>query len=171
MTSGSRPPNKENITYQVATEWLGYNPETGIIARIRATPGRKGKNGSVGHLRADGYLGMSFKNEEYLAHRIAWLLHYGEWPSDEIDHINGIKTDNRIVNLRVVTRQQNNQNILRPKRRNKTGFLGVGIHKDRFTATIRVNKRTIYLGSYDTAEQASEIYLKAKRELHEGNTL
>ena len=61
------------------------------------------------------------KGRQYLQHRVAWALHYGEWPASFIDHINHIRDDNRIHNLRVVTRAENNSNAIR-RMNYKTGY-------------------------------------------------
>lgn len=80
-----------------------YNPDTGVITR----DDMKGGNGSFDK---DGYLILKIKSRQFKAHRIAWLLFYGYFPKMEIDHINGIKTDNRISNLRDVDRATNVNN-------------------------------------------------------------
>ena len=61
-------------------------------------------------VNALGYGRVKINGKSVLAHRLAWALHYGEWPDGAIDHINGIKTDNRLCNLRLATRAQNQQN-------------------------------------------------------------
>jgi len=72
-----------------------------------------------------GYITPRIMGKNYAGHRIAWLLHYGTWPKNHIDHINGIKSDNRIENLRDVPRGKNMRNM-RLQKRNKTGTPGVG---------------------------------------------
>jgi hypothetical protein len=97
----------------------------------------------------------------------------GEWPQGEVDHINGVPSDNRWSNLRDVGRTKNAQNIRKPKSNGQSGFLGVSHRKDtgRYQAFITVERKRKTLGCYATAEAAHAAYLEAKRQLHEGNTL
>ena len=151
--------------------FLRYDPSTGEIIR-KVNRGRWKAGTKVGSLRKDGYLSSTFSDgKDILLHRLAWYLYYGVWPKQEIDHINGIKDDNRIVNLREVTRAQNNQNIRQAKGKTKTGYLGVRPYKEGFRAFIRSNGKVKYLGFRNTAIEAYQLYLDAKRLLHEGNTL
>lgn len=90
---------------------------------------------------------------------MAWLVHYGAWPrTEEIDHVNGNKTDNRIANLREATQQQNQMH--RTKVTGAVPFKGVYFNKQRqrFMAYINHNKRMRYLGLFDTAEAAARAY-------------
>lgn len=93
--------------------YLKYNPETGEIIWIDK-PGKRVQIGNIaGGLNTSknqGYIQIRFNKKLYLAHRIAWYLHYGVWPQNYIDHINGIRTDNKISNLRDVTVKENNNN-------------------------------------------------------------
>jgi calcineurin-like phosphoesterase family protein len=88
-----------------------------------------------------------------------------------IDHINGIKTDNRIENLRNVSQRCNIENVLKPRKHNKSKVLGVRKSKYGFYSSLAHDKKTIYLGHYKTAEEAHNVYLEAKRQLHEGCTI
>jgi len=90
----------------------------------------------------------------------------GTWPQNEIDHIDGNKSNNRFRNLRDVTRSANNQNRRRPDRGNKSGFLGVKCHRKSFVARIRIDGKQIHLGVFSTAIDAHRAYIKAKRNLH-----
>ena len=113
-----------------------------------------------------GYLRVEYKSTAYMVHRIIWLLNKGYWP-DEVDHINGIKSDNRIENLRDSNRSQNMQNQRKAQRNNKTGFLGVSPARDKYKATITLNKKQSHLGCFERPEDAHIAYLDAKRALHE----
>jgi len=90
----------------------------------------------------------------------------------EIDHFNGIRDDNRISNLRCVTKSENMENQKRVhKNNNTTKLMGVSpLPSGRFQAAIQINKKLFYLGSFDTAEEAHQAYLKAKRKFHTGFT-
>lgn len=102
----------------------------------------------------DGYKRGAIFNRPYKAHRIAWALSYGEWPL-HIDHINGKRDDNRLCNLRSVTRMENQQNMKRSKL-NKSGSCGVSWdrHRSKWTARIHANGRLIALGRFDDLNDA-----------------
>lgn len=94
-----------------------------------------------------------------LAHRLAWFLHYGVWPAGSIDHINGIRHDNRLVNLRDVTAAENSMN--RRGEVNASGYPGVTKCHKRWGARIVVNGKRLWLGQHDTPEQAHATYRQA----------
>lgn len=137
--------------------------------------GSRGKVGDVvGTLYKNGYLRTQVKGQVYTVHALVWLYHRGSLPTLDIDHINGNRSDNRIENLREVTRSVNMQNLRQAPAHNKSsGMLGVKRHSNGkcWQAQIQVNKKQIYLGLFDTKEAAHEAYLKAKRNIHEGCTI
>ena len=152
---------------ELIREHLEYNPETGEIswkvARGNRACGYKVVGGS------DGYLTVKVGKRTYKAHRVAWLLYYGDWPNGFIDHINLDKTDNRIENLRDCTRQQNNSNVaLRID--NKSGVKGVSwkASHDKWCAQISYQGKVIYLGLYENLQEAAEVVRKKREELHGG---
>lgn len=154
-----------------ARELFSYCAATGVIAR-RTTRGGQLAGSKVGTLRKDGYLSTRVDGVELLCHRLAWLLHHGVEPDDEVDHRNGVRSDNRIKNLRDSDRDGNNQNRRTAHKNNRLGVLGVNqLPSGRFQARIRVNKKLRSLGTHATAEAASAAYVNAKRQLHKGNTL
>ncbi|WP_230878255.1 HNH endonuclease signature motif containing protein [Burkholderia sp. 9779_493] len=105
------------------------------------------------------------------AHRLAWFYVYGEWPSGDIDHIDGVRTNNAINNLRDVPRGVNMQNQRRARSNNRTsGLLGVTWHARRYRwcAQIQVDGKRKGIGYFDDAETAHQAYLDAKRKLHAG---
>lgn len=110
----------------------------------------------------------------YFAHRLAWLIYYGTWPKDQIDHIDGDRSNNRIANLREATHDENCENQHRAQSDNyTTGLLGASFDKRKrvFRASIMVKKVVYRLGTFKTAEEAHQAYLAAKRQLHAFNTL
>lgn len=112
---------------------------------------------AAGQINNSGYQLLTIYNFKFLAHRVVWALHYNEWPHGEIDHINRTKFDNRIENLRVVTRSKNNLNQ-GVGRRNKSGSRGVSFNKKRslWAAQICFNGKSRWLGYHRTLGEAIE---------------
>lgn len=153
---------------------LDYNPDTGVLTWRENRSGKARKGSVAGCKDGHGYIVISVLNKSHKAHRLAWLLHYGEWPKMQVDHINGDGEDNRILNLRDVDNSVNQQNLRQAPAHNKTTkLLGVCFDRKagRHKAQIMLNKKNHHLGYYDTPEQAQDAYLKAKRKHHEGCTI
>ena len=123
-------------------------------------------------MASNGYLTIFCNGFRYAAHRLAWLYVHGEWPPAHIDHINGIRTDNRISNLRSVTASVNAQNMRRAMKNSKTGVLGVTKCGNRFKAQLAIPRGSNkYLGLFKTIGEAQQAYLDAKRSTHLGCTI
>jgi hypothetical protein len=152
------------------SEYLKYYPNTGLFYWIKNT-GKKNANSLAGSYMSKGYKQIGFKGKMVLAHRLAWFFEYGVFPAFDIDHVNGNKDDNSIINLRECTNAQNSQNETKARINNLTGFLGVIRNGDRYLSRITLNGKGIRLGLFNTAQEAHEAYLKAKRELHEFCTI
>lgn len=149
--------------------FLHYDPDTGVFTRKISTSPNAMAGRIAGGRDAHGYINISIRNVGYKAHRLAWLYVHGTWPEQEIDHINGVKNDNRISNLRDVARRENGRNHVRVTARNKSsGVLGVTPHKTRWRAAVTVGKRRFHVGVFDTKEDAYAAYVAAKRVLHAG---
>ena len=132
---------------------LEYNPETGIIINK--------KNGKVaGTIHHKGYIKILCNKKFYLGHRVAWYLFYGKFPELQVDHINGVKTDNRIINLREVTQRQNLSNCNRHRLGKVVGTSFCKKYK-KWSAQIQINKKSINLGRFNTEEEARQVYLRA----------
>lgn len=136
-------------------EVFTYDPITGDLTRIFSAGGVY-VGDVVGCKRPNGYLMVSINGKQKRAHRVAWELYYGEPPSGDIDHINHVRDDNRICNLRVVTSSENNKN-LRRRKNNTTGISGVSWESDRnkWLSFIGVNKkRHLKLGRFSSFFEA-----------------
>ena len=127
---------------------LDYSPETGEFRWKIAVNGRAKAGNLAGCVHHDGRLHIQFQGKLYQAHRLAWLLTYGEWPDEVIDHMDGNPLNNRISNLRDVSRSVNGQNQRKANSDNKTGFLGVTFRKKtaKFQAQITLNSKNKHLG-------------------------
>jgi hypothetical protein len=109
-------------------ELLEYDPETGVFLWKTRTSNRV-KIGSVaGTKHGKGYVSISCDGKRYMAHRLAWLYVHGQFPEEQIDHINGVRDDNRLCNLRCVSSAENQMNMKLDKR-SSSGITGVHWHK------------------------------------------
>lgn len=145
-----------------------FDPETGIFVRRKLRRGSEKAGAKVGCKNSQGYLVFHFNGALHYAHRLAWAYVNGALPEHSIDHINGIRTDNRIANLRDVTTTQNNQNERSARRSSRSGLLGAhwsGANR-KWVSQITANGKVKTLGQFDTASEAHIAYVNAKRELH-----
>lgn len=149
------------MTYDEAHRLFEYR-DGHLHRRIRRGPARIGD--IVGSTCTDGALQTSYKGRTYYVHRIIYLMHTGHMP-EMVDHINTIRTDNRIDNLRAATRSQNNANA-KIRKDNSSGIKGVAMHKGKWRARITVNKKQIHLGYFDTAEEAERCVDMARKTHH-----
>lgn len=144
------------LTQARLKEILHYDPSTGLFTRL-ITKSYNAKVGEVvGGLSSSGYLRCNIDGKLYYMHRLASLYMTGSFPPDAIDHINGVKTDNRWCNLRAVTLAENNRN-LRRKRVNKSGVNGVywAKREQRWIVQIAINGRRFHVGSFDNIHVAA----------------
>lgn len=149
-----------SITQSELMRHLSYDPITGIFTRKLHISKIHHVGAIAGNLRKDGYIQIKINLKLYLAHRLAWIYIHGYLPEKFIDHINGNRSDNKLSNLREATREQNNWNRCIP-RNNNTGFQGVSFYKPykKYVASASINNKKKFLGYFETAEQASKIYL------------
>ena len=123
-----------------------------------------GKEG-LGSIGTNGYKHGAIKNKTFNTHRVVWCLCYGEWPGQNIDHVNGVRTDNSISNLRNVSHAENQKNQKRSKR-NTSGHTGVhwltGVGK--WYAQIMAGRQKYHLGYFDRLEDAVAARRAAERE-------
>ncbi len=142
-----------------------YNPETGKFFWIGHRRGVAGENTEAGCMNGYGYWQVKVDMSLYIGHRLAWFYMHGTWPSRGLDHINGVKTDNRIANLREATPRENNINI---KTSSRSGFRGVywkPLHK-KYEARLRTTERRIHLGHFVDPVAAAKAYDAAARKHH-----
>lgn len=166
----------QKLTQDRLKQLLNYDPGTGKFTwKARPITAENSRTDNVwntrfagkssGWARADGYLGMTVDRKKHQAHRLAWLYVYGAFPVGDLDHKNGVRSDNAIGNLRESSRSQNTANG-KVRVTNKIGLKGVSqINGGRFYARVNRGSRRFYLGSYDTAEAAHAAYCYAAQKL------
>lgn len=134
---------------------LSYDPEMGNFVWIGKT-GRSTQVGTrAGRTDRNGYRGINIMNRKYAAHRLAWLYMTGEWPKQQIDHINGKRDDNRFSNLRDVSSSENRRNSRRSNN-NRSGHTGVSFDKstDKWRAVIKIDGKQKEIGRFRRISEA-----------------
>jgi hypothetical protein len=154
--------SKNVLTAERLRSLMEYSPESGVFTWLKGK--RAGHEATSRH--GCGYLTARVDGRAYLLHRLAWLYVHGRWPNDQIDHINGDRSDNRLSNLRECTNAENCQNVR--AHCDGSGFIGAAFDKrrGRWQAGIGINGRRRFLGYFDTPEQASAAYQEAKKNIH-----
>lgn len=135
-----------------------YDSETGFFYSL--SPYRKKFTEPLRKKDKDGYILICIRDVYFKAHRLAWYYHYGEVPTLIIDHLNGVRDDNRIDNLRLVSHRENCHNSYKIRRGK---LVGCSYHKrDKvWISTFTANGKSKYLGCFKTEKEAHEAYLKA----------
>jgi hypothetical protein len=148
------------LTVERLREVLTYSPRSGFFRWRR--PGRRVRVGDVaGSVDGRGYRKITIDRQTYPAHHLAWFYTTGSWPSQQLDHRNGDRADDRLANIREATRQENDRN-----RRcvNRWGLKGIYRQHGRWCSRIKFGGRSMHLGMFDTAEEAHAAYCAAARE-------
>ena len=156
------------VNQNTLKEILNYNPENGLFYWKINKKGHVKSGDIAGSNHKKGYISIRINGKDYLAHRLALIIsEHKILPNKQVDHINGDKKDNRITNLRLVTYSENNQNVGRRKD-NLSGFKGVGFdnRRKKWRSRIRANDKMIWLGYFNTPEEAHEAYCREANKLH-----
>lgn len=164
------------VTKDLVDRLLNYDPISGVFI-WKKTSGRAIEGKPAGHTCPRGYVHIWINGRTWRAHRLAFLVMTGDWPVFGVDHMNGVKNDNRWENLRDVPDAINIQNKHRTRAGRKHSHLplGVSICPDSqirpYRAKVQVEGKIIHLGLFETPELAHRAYIEAKRIHHEGCTI
>lgn len=143
------------LSSEILKALLSYDPDTGVFTRIKRTSTRI-KCGDIAGAKSDqGYTIIGLLSKRFRAHRLAWLYMTGEWPDEDIDHINGVRSDNRWVNLRSVSRHENLKNAS-IRSDNSSGVTGVSWDNKNsaWRAKVQVSGKTIHVGRFKLLDDA-----------------
>ena len=146
-------------------ELIKYNKHTGELIWKKSYC-RKVVAGRTAGCIAEGYVMVKIDGVNIRGHRLAWVCHYGSFPLGDIDHINGDKSDNRIINLRDVTSAENNKNK-RISKSNTSGFSGVYYYKSRGKWRVKARNKGIdfHGGYFDDINEANKAAIKLRENL------
>lgn len=162
------------LTFERAHELLRLDASTGGLF-WKALPGRrKPPRERAGSPTKNGYVQIKIDQKFHLAHRVVWLMVHGALPEEDVDHINGRRSDNRPENLRLVDNSGNQQNLRSARSSNRSSrLLGVSWHKHnlKWEARIKLHGKSRFLGLFDDPETAHQAYLQAKRQIHPACTI
>ena len=150
--------NSKLLTYDRLREVLNYNPDTGLFTWIAKASSHITIGATAGRITSEGYLIINIDRLPYVAHRLVWLYTHKVWPTNSLDHINRIRDDNRLANLREATKAENAQN----RKLNPINTSGVkGVHwaadRRRWKASIMLNGKLIHLGYTRLFEDAVKL--------------
>ena len=155
------------ITQARLKEVAIYDAETGQFV-WSTNRGGFVQRGRVCGCVVNGYVSIAIDGKRHKAHRLAWLYVYGVWPKEEIDHIDGDKSNNRIANLREASHSENLQNQRIAIRSSSSGLIGASFYKrtGKWASVIKVDGKARHLGYFDTAIDAHKAYVNSKRAIH-----
>lgn len=152
------------LTLERLREVLNYDPETGHFTWLVSMPPRGRVGARAGTIQKNGYRGIAINGFRATAHRLAWFYVYGKWPERDLDHVNCVRDDNRIANLREATESQNLANISAHKD-STTGLKGVSKKRDKWQARIFCRGVKYNLGCYESPSAAHAAYAAKAKEL------
>ena len=158
---------KPDISQEYLHSILHYDPDTGVFTNKVHRSANSRAGDVAGSMAGEGYLLIGINKRRYLAHRLAWFYIHGVWPDNMIDHIDGVRHNNALNNLRQATNAENLRN--QPKQaHNTSGYKGVTWKADRqkYRAYTKSATKQVHLGYFDTAEEAHAAYCKAIRKYH-----
>lgn len=146
------------ITWEKLTAVLDYSPETGVFTWRESRNYNSALKGNIaGSIENTGYISIRLGKKAYLAHRLAWLYCFQEWPENVVDHIDRNKSNNTIDNLRDICQMANSRNR-HINKNNTSGYVGVYKKRNKWTSEIIISGIKYRLGTFNTPEEASAAY-------------
>lgn len=149
------------ITQARLKELITYDSDTGFMIWVKDYGNRK-EGTRAGSISRKGYMSLRIDKKLYFVHRLIWLFVHGTFPSEFIDHIDGNKSNNRLVNLRAVSRRENSQNLSQHRGGKKPGCY-YNRSRKKWEAQISINNKKIHLGMYLSEQEAHAAYVKFLR--------
>jgi len=155
------------FSVDLLNEWISYDPDSGEFTWKKSPNNLVNAGDKAGFYEKRGYRIINLNKKVVKAHRMAWAITYGYFPTLEIDHIDNNPSNNKISNLREVDRSKNQMNARVPKN-NSSGHKGVHYcnPKSKWIASIGHNKKKICIGHFDSFEDALLARKKAEKEIH-----
>lgn len=153
------------------SQLLNYDSGSGHLSwKVDRKNGTSRAGDRAGYKHRTGYLELEVNGKSFLAHRVCWLLHFGTMPEGQVDHINGIRDDNRISNLRVVANRTNSQNRKCHREGKLVGACFVP-RKKKYLSSIRISGKNVSLGYYLTEKEAHNMYVLALKNIEIASTM
>lgn len=149
---------------EIVKDLIAYDPETGLLT-WKVSRGTRKVGGIAGTTTKRGYIRIQVSKTLCLGHRVAWFLHYGQQPGDQLDHIDNDGTNNRIVNLREATPSQNCSNT-RTRAHCKSGIKNVCWRRNAWEVHIRINGKHKQFGRFQNLFEARERAIEVRKQYH-----
>lgn len=142
------------LSQSLVKEYLDYDETTGHLTWVKKSSKKTMLNSRAGSLHKSGYRQIYFMGKTYPEHRIIWLWVYGKMPTHEVDHINHIRDDNRLCNLREVTHAENSRNRTRQRTRIDEAGIWYCRKRKRYIAEITFNQKKVFQRSFVNIDEA-----------------
>ncbi len=154
------------LTHERLRSALSYDSSSGIFTWKVRTQGRIQVGQIAGSINTNGHRQIRLDGLFWVAHRLAWFYVYGAWPENEIDHIDLIKDNNAISNLREATHVENCNNRRASPKTNKSGYKGVSLRRGQWHAQIKHKGKCYHLGNFDDPAEGHAAYVAASKKFH-----